>query len=246
MGLIGKGFKMFKRYNIADIIVEVDSSGKTFQKQSADYLYDGDRPTDIKIKVPDDIIQQQQKSNPHLSTDDIDYILTGFDFYRKVLDFGAFFMHSSAVAYNGHAYLFSANCGTGKSTHTSFWQKNFGQDKALIINDDKPLIIKKNGIYYAAGTPWSGKSDKNLNLCFPIAGIAIIERDLTNSIESISPIDAFKELYNQTYRPYQQQQIDKLLVMFNDFLSNVNFFRLKCNMSCQAAQVAYNAMCPKL
>lgn len=237
---------MFKRFKIAGFVTDIDYCGKTLDRQSTSYIYNGDEPADIRIKVPDDFMEHQIKKNPHLTVDDLDYIWTGFDFYRQAIRYGAFMMHSSCVVYENHAYMFSANCGTGKSTHTSFWQKNFGEDKAVILNDDKPLILKKDGVFHAAGTPWSGKSDKNFNAVVPIAGLAIIERAAQNSIERITPIDAFKELYAQTYRPDSADEVDKLLALFNDFLANVGLFRLHCNMSCEAAQTSYEAMRPKI
>ena len=39
-------------------------------------------------------------------------------------------LHSSAIAVDGNAYLFSAHSGTGKSTHTSLWLDHF-KDRAL-------------------------------------------------------------------------------------------------------------------
>ncbi len=48
-------------------------------------------------------------------------------------------LHASAIVVGNSAYLFSASSGTGKSTHTKLWQECFG-DKAVIINDDKPVI----------------------------------------------------------------------------------------------------------
>lgn len=235
---------MFRRYKIADLITEIDYSSKTLEKQSAAYAYDGSAPCDIRIQIPDDFLEMQTVKNPHLTRDDLYYIWTGYDFYRQALNFGSFMMHASAVMYDGHAYLFSANCGTGKSTHASLWQKNFGEENAKIINDDKPLIIKKNGVYHAAGTPWSGKSDKNINISIPIAGIAVIEQAPQNSINPISPIEAFKELYSQTYRPGNAEAVDKLLVMFNELLTSTALFRLKCNISLEAAQTSYEAMRP--
>lgn len=35
-------------------------------------------------------------------------------------------LHGSAVAVDGGAYLFTAPCGTGKSTHTRLWRDAFG------------------------------------------------------------------------------------------------------------------------
>ncbi len=236
---------MLRRYKIAGFVTDIDYSSAILERQSAAYAYTGSEPADIYINVPTDFMEYQIKKNPHLSVDELYYIWTGFDFYRQAIHLGAFMMHSSCVVYENHAYMFSASCGTGKSTHASFWQKNFGEDKALILNDDKPLILKKDGVFHAAGTPWSGKSDKNYNAIVPIAGIAVIERAPQNSIEPITPIDAFKDLYAQTYRPNSADEIDILLKLFNDFLASVGLFRLHCNMSREAAQTSYEAMRPK-
>ncbi|MBQ9920908.1 MAG: hypothetical protein IJO52_01880 [Clostridia bacterium] len=235
---------MYRRYNIAGLITDIEYFSPTLEKQSAAYKYDGDEQCHVKIKVPEKFMESQIKNNPQLSPDELEYIWTGYDFSRQIIKHGAFVMHSSAVAYEGYAYMFSADCGTGKSTHTSFWQKNFGEDKAVILNDDKPIIIKKDGIFCASGTPWSGKTDKNTNICIPIAGISVLERGEKNSISSITPIEAFRILYSQTYHPSKAEETDILLSLFNDFLANVRAFRLKCNMSCEAAQTSYNAMKP--
>ena len=49
-------------------------------------------------------------------------------------------LHSSAVVADGKAYLFTADSGTGKSTHTQLWPRMFG-DRAYILNDDKPALL---------------------------------------------------------------------------------------------------------
>ncbi|MBQ9941024.1 MAG: hypothetical protein IJO74_05760 [Clostridia bacterium] len=235
---------MIKRYKIAGLVTEVEFFNSILEKQGVDYEYDGNEPCVIKIKVPDDFLENQIKENPHLTPDEIEYIWTGYDFNRKILKHGVFVLHSSAVVYNGYAYLFSADCGTGKSTHTSFWQKNFGENNARILNDDKPLILKQNDVFCASGSPWSGKTDKNINICVPIAGVALLNRSETNSISPITSLQAFTELYSQTYRPSSVEDVDILLALFNDFLASSKFYRLKCNMSCEAAQTAYDAMKP--
>ena len=56
-------------------------------------------------------------------------------FHRDIL-----LCHGSTVAADGKAYLFTARCGTGKSTHTRLWREVFG-DRAVMVNDDKPFLI---------------------------------------------------------------------------------------------------------
>ena len=87
----------------------------------------------------------------------LEYAYVGAEFNRKFLKYGGIMIHSSAVEVDGKAYLFSAPCGTGKSTHTKQWQKYFGADQAIIINDDKPVLRRLEDGWYAYGTPLVGK-----------------------------------------------------------------------------------------
>ena len=138
--------------------------------------------------------------------------------------------------------LFTGRAGTGKSTHTHIWQKVFGKDKALIINDDKPVIRPDENKYYAYGTPWSGKSDENLSIKVPLQGICFIERSKTNHIESISAKEAIPLILNQTVRPPEVSIMDKLLLIIDGLLKAVPFYRLSCNMEDEAALVSYRGM----
>lgn len=58
---------------------------------------------------------------------------------EELLKQDTFLLHGSTVAVDGKAYLFTAACGTGKSTHTRLWKEAFG-DRAVMINDDKPFL----------------------------------------------------------------------------------------------------------
>ena len=65
---------------------------------------------------------------------------------EELLKHGTLLMHGSTVGLDGAAYLFTATCGTGKSTHTRLWREVFG-DRAVMINDDKPfLTIGSDGV----------------------------------------------------------------------------------------------------
>ena len=85
-------------------------------------------------------------------------------------------LHASAVVVDGDAYLFSAPCGTGKSTHASLWLKYLKHKNPYILNDDKPAIRIVNDNIYVYGTPFSGKTDKNKNEKANLKGIAFLEQ----------------------------------------------------------------------
>ena len=233
-----------KAYRITDIEVGIEckNGGKT-DVRSRNYLSDGTRPIEMEVSLSDDFLNEKQRENPHLTFDDCEYLWTGFEFCSKLLDYKGFMLHSSGVAYENNAYLFSAACGTGKSTHTGIWQKVFGEDKAVIINDDKPVIkLDENGNFNVYGTPWSGKHDKNLNIKVPLKAICFIERSETNHIERISSKDAIWLILNQTIRPAYKGVMENLLSLLDELLEKVPVYRLYCNMEDEAAIVSYNGM----
>lgn len=228
------------KYKIADVVVDFDVEYPRLQRQIEDYKYNGDRETNITIRFPEKFYEDSLKDFPYLDLDTIEYMFLGAEYYSALVHFSGMMLHSSCVVYEGKAYLFSAPSGTGKSTHTQLWLKQF--PGSYILNDDKPAIrITENGIY-AYGTPFSGKTDLNVNTGVPIGGICVIERSENNRIERISTDEALFNIMNQTVRPYKEEEMDKMLNTLEKVVSNVPVYRLSCNMELSAAEVAYNGM----
>ncbi len=231
------------RYNIAGIIVDMNVRFPRLGSQSRDYEYDGERETNVKIRLSEQFYNDRLEENPHLDYEMIEYIWMGSEFYNALIHFNGMLLHSSCIVYENKAYLFSAPCGTGKSTHTQLWLKRF--PGSYILNDDKPAIrINNDGTVYAFGTPFSGKTNQNVNKAVPIAGICILERDTTNHIESVTPDDALFNILNQTVRPPQEDCMDMVLQTLDKVLGKVPVYRLYCNMDLEAAEVSYNGMKP--
>ena len=140
-----------EKLRVADLNLLIDYKYDTMKKQCPPYKADFEKPN-LTINIPKEEIIRLQKENPLLSCDDVEYVYTGAAFYEALLHFNGFMLHSSGIVKDGRAYLFSADPGTGKSTHTSLWQKYFGEDEAKIINDDKPAIRLVDGELYVYGT----------------------------------------------------------------------------------------------
>ena len=219
----------------------------TLALQAAPYeIADQDDPgysadPDIVIQISREYLLARQEENPHLTMNDCEYIWTGSEFYRKFVPFAGFLLHSSAVAVEDRAYLFSAPSGTGKSTHTALWLDYFG-DRAQIINDDKPAIRYMNHRFYACGTPWSGKSDLNVNRMVPVQGIAFLERGEKNTIEPMPSRDGIIALMNQTLRPDDRDCMNLLLFLLDRLFRQIPVYRLRCNMEPDAVKTSYTIM----
>jgi len=229
------------KLRVADLDLLLGYKYPTMQKQAAAYLCDFEKPN-ITVNIPDEEIARLAAENPHLTQNDIEYIFTGAAFYEALLNFGGFMLHSSGVCVDGYAYLFSADPGTGKSTHTALWQKYLGEDRAIIINDDKPAIRIADGITYVYGTPWSGKTDKNLNMRVPLGAIVFLERSKQNFIKRISVREAIPLLMKQTFRPTEKKEMCLLLDVLDKVLAETPLYRLGCDMSREAVELSYNTI----
>ena len=209
-------------------------------QRSEKYLCE-DKTPDLTIPPVPQSEYERLTANAGIDEDAAENIFTADYFYTSLLRFGGFMLHSSAVEVDGRAYLFSAPSGTGKSTHTSLWLKLFG-DRARIINDDKPAIRVIDGKAYAYGTPWSGKSDLNINGAFPIAGICVLSRSESNFIEPLDEGTAVFSILNQTIRPKNPAYMNSLLTLLDKVIAAVPVWKMGCNISLEAAELAYKEM----
>jgi hypothetical protein len=229
-------------YRISELNVYFQGKGETFIKQSRQYAHKSSGCLDLVINLQEEEIKNWQWQYPQLDANECEYMLSGGIFYTKLLEFDGFMLHSSAIAIDNKAYLFSAGSGTGKSTHTELWRKYLGEDRVRIINDDKPAIRLVEDKFYAYGTPWSGKSDKNLNIKIPLEGIIFIEQAQENWIEKPNSRQALKLLLEQTLRPQEIKNIDQLLTLLDKLLLGIPVYKMGCNISEEAVKLAYTTL----
>ncbi len=231
---------MIFRYKIADIVFDADIRYKYTYNIMKDYLVD-DEPARFSIVITDEDIANERKLSPNdLSDASYESIAVYRKYIYEVLDkYDAFFFHCSSIEVGGKAIMFTAKSGTGKSTHRNLWLKNFG-DKVKVINDDKPIIRKIDGVFYVYGTPWQGKEGMGTNTRVPADTLCFLSRSEKNYIGPISTSEIVAKALNQTVRPKQPELMGKLLDLFDEFLQQVKCYDLRVNMDDEAAIVAYN------
>lgn len=233
--------------DIAGLKVNIKNNSGRTAKQAISYLsynQNEEQDIDIVIDVTEERIKSAMEEHPELQQDDWEYMLTGSDFYTQLIKFSGILLHSSCVVVDGYAYAFSADSGTGKSTHTQLWLKHFG-DRAYILNDDKPAIRIIDNKVYACGTPWSGKYDYSTPKIVPLAGICFLERSEDNWIKKADTSKAVFNIFSQTVRRLGPNAMEKLFDVLEDIFSKVPIWELGCNISDDAVLTSYNAMKPK-
>ena len=186
------------------------------------------------IEADEEGLKRRKFTDPFLERATIQRKLADALLYRNVL-----MVHGSTVALDGEAYMFTAACGTGKSTHTRLWREVFG-DRAAMVNDDKPFLeLTENGII-AHGSPWTGKHGLGSNISVPLKGICILHRGAENVIRPLKPEDAMAMLMHQTHTPEADSALAEALV--TRLAESVSLWEMECTKDPEAAVVAHRAM----
>lgn len=229
------------KYDIAGLKILMTTYFDRVKNLAEEYLAktDWDEP-DYELDLGTDYIKEQQDMYAEeVPEESIEYVMTGELFNRFLIDCNGLMLHSSAVVVDGYAYLFSADSGTGKSTHTNLWLEIFGED-AFIINDDKPAIRNIDGEWLVYGTPWCGKNNTNTNAKAKLGAIVFLERSEENWIESENVKDAIPKFFKQTTRQLNiEENMDKVLSTMEKMLTEVPIYKMGCDISDDAVNMAY-------
>ena len=227
-------------YRLADHTVEFRTLYGKIHAMCRDYATDT-APQLIIETTPEDIAFERERSTDPYA----DAYLETLAVYRKLahalLWDDVLLFHASAVAVDGEAYLFTAVSGTGKSTHARLWRELLGE-RAVMVNDDKPLLHVLPERVEVYGTPWSGKHALHTNMHVPVRAICLLRRAEENVIEPITPYAALPMLLQQTYRPTEQTALLRTLRLVERLGETVRLFSMGCNMETDAASLAYETM----
>ncbi len=241
---------MRNTYKIGGKVIEVESLYEEVHTLCKDYKHSG--IPDFRVEISQSDIDFERKKSA--SEDDkegipirhfTDGYLETLAVYRKIAeqmtDYNTLLFHGSVIAVDGTGYLFTAKSGTGKSTHTRLWREHFGK-RAVMVNDDKPLIQVNENEVLVYGTPWDGKHRLSSNISVTLKAICILNRGTENKIRPITKSEAYPMLLQQTHRPMNAEKMQKVFAILDRMCENLSLHRLECNMNPDAVTTAYEGM----
>ena len=145
-------------------------------------------------------------------------------------------MHASVTMYQDKGYLFLGKSGTGKSTHSNLWLKNF--KGAELLNDDSPALRIVQGCALVYGTPWSGKTPCYKNRHVPIGGVVMLVQQLYNRIEQRRVIDNFACLLSSCASMVWDRRIyDAICQNLSKIIETVPIYFMNCLPNDEAARI---------
>ena len=229
---------------MADLVIQIHNRHSYVKWLCKDYVIPDCGSFDLSVSIPQEEIEAEKKI---AQFDVSDGYAEGICVYRNICKqlpskFQSYLMHCAVIEYEGKGYAFAAKSGTGKSTHISLWQKRFGE-AVHVVNGDKPILrFKEDGLLYAYGTPWCGKEGLNTNVSVPLQAICFLERASSNQIRKIKADEAIIRIFHQLLTPEDIQTVDALFPLLDRTLRDIPCYVLGCNISQEAAEIAYLGM----
>ena len=235
---------------LADVSIRIEPMFDYIREYCQEYITQENSDFIVRIESTDIEFERERsrKEAVHEGRAEVNYTdayLETLAIYRRIAEafpqMGILLVHGSVIAVDGYGYLFTAKSGTGKSTHTRLWREQFGS-RAVMVNDDKPLLkIREDGVE-VYGTPWDGKHRLSSNIVVPLKAICVLTRDEKNHIDEIHPREIYQMLLQQTYRPMDQGAMVQTLKLIDLLMKKVKFYRLGCNRDPEAAVIAFGGM----
>lgn len=194
--------------------------------------------TKCRVYCNDDIYSSDPDLHPH---EMLTFQFLGIAFRNRIIFDNSIVLHASCIEYQGKGIAFTAPSGTGKSTHTRLWEQH--KAGTQILNDDAPVIHITEGKPMLYGTPWSGSTNKYLNLSVPLNAIVLLEQAEENSIRRLSTVESVTAIMPRMLLPYHDNKMMHLaLSTFDKIIASTPVYNLKCRPDAEAVEMVYQCI----
>ena len=164
---------------------------------------------------------------PMLTVDPM--FLSLFCMERHMMRMEHLVLHCAYMQREGQAILFSAPSETGKTTQATLWEKHRG---TRVINGDKSLLIKRDGVWTANGWPVCGSSQVCHHESMPIRAIVMLSQGKENTISKLTPFQSFSQIYSQiTINFWNKGAQQRAMDLIENLVTDVPVYHLSCTIS---------------
>lgn len=148
---------------------------------------------------------------------------------------GRMVLHAACVNTPCGGLLFSGPSGIGKSTQADLWCR---YNEGFLINGDRPILCKKNGIWNAYGSPYAGSSNCHIDTHCQIRAIVFLLQSSECRIKRLDVGQAFRKIYEETtINNWDAQYVSKVCDLITELLQDIPVYEMACTPDRQATEL---------
>lgn len=182
-----------------------------------------------------ELIADRTNSAGMVAFEYLNQLMPGILLKHDVLTF-----HGVLLEHEGMCFAVCADSGVGKSTHARLWRD---RKNALILNGDRTLLRKREGVWHGYGSPWSGTSGEQVCRSAPLKAIVILKRGEENRVERLNCLDSLTgALAHVLYPGWDGDATNKAMELLDGLLTEIPVYGLHCRPDGEAVQVLYDAI----
>lgn len=177
-----------------------------------------DAPLSVEGCVYPDRADALRSLDSLLDVSELELLLTWLD---------VFSLHSSLVRRaEGDAILFTAPSGTGKSTQADLWKTYAGAD---ILNGDRSMLRRVDGVWTAFGSPFAGSSSIYRNESARVRALVVLRQAPENTIRRLPLAEAFRLIYSESVLPrWHTDAHQRVISLVTEIVSEAPVYQLAC------------------
>lgn len=123
---------------------------------------------------------------------------------------GGLVLHACALVVGGRAVLFSGSSGAGKTTTARLWRRH--RPGVLVLSDDRVVLRRRGGRWWAHGTPWHGSGRFATPLTRPVGAVFFLRQASRTSAVPLSRPAAAARLFSRSFPPpWSAPDLDRTL-----------------------------------
>ncbi len=146
----------------------------------------------IYINIPEDLVQQRQELPDPLEFPLSENLMVSYLSKQRGVMF-----HACGIQDGTKGFLFSGNSTHGKSTTAQLWQ-----NRAKILNDDRIIVRRENGVFKMYGTPWHGTFAGVAAASVQLHKLFFLRHAGENQLTKASGIKAASMLFTRCFPPF--------------------------------------------
>lgn len=157
--------------------------------------------------------------------------------------YGRCLFHGAALVFDGSVYLFTAPCGTGKTTQLILWRRMF-PERTEIINGDKPILeFSKDGSVLVHPSPWKGKENCGYAPAAPLAAVVYLKQAKHDCIYSMPRREAVISLFYQFFCSKEgEEELLKICGFLDQMVRCIPIWKLENQGGFESVKVCFEAL----